>query len=101
MRVTFGADDASIQCDGTGGAQDRNPQRTFMISADAKRQIDAQINAIRVAQLDLCVVARRAKDAHVGNDPLPWADERDKLLGSELALLIEVLRFRELGAGSK
>ena len=71
------------------------------IAADAQGQIDAEVNAVGVAQLDLRVIARRAEDANVGDDPLPRADERDELLGGELAFLVKIFELGELGAGAE
>ncbi len=72
-----------------------------MVAADAQRQIDAEVDAVGVAQLDLRVIAHRAEDAHVGDDSLAGADDRDQLLGGELALLVQVFELGELGAGAE
>src|SRR5262249_30503527 len=49
-------------------------------------------------QLDLAVVAARAEDAQVGDDPLPRADQRHRLLCREEAVLIKRLHRRQFVA---
>ena len=58
------------------------------------RQIQAEINPVGVGQLDLGVVPRRPEDANIGNDSRSRPDDRDALVGSELALLIKIFELR-------
>src|SRR5262249_42176133 len=83
------------------GPKDRDAGRAFVIAADSEGKIDAHVNAVRVAQLELGVVSHRAEDANIRDDALARPDDRDELLGSKLTFLVEVLELGELGAGAE
>ena len=94
--MPLGPDDALVDRDRALGAKHRDARRAFVIAADAQGKIDAEIDAIGIAELDLRVIANRPEDADVGNDPLPRPDERHQLLAGEFALLIQVFELGEL-----
>src|SRR5205814_1869944 len=91
-------DDAAGQGDRPPGTQDGGARRALVVAADPQRQVDAEVDAVGVAQFDLRVIADWAEDADVGDDALPRPDDRDQLLGSELALLVQIFKLGELGA---
>ena len=73
VHVPLGPDDALGELNRALGPEDRAARRAFVIAADSQRQVDAEINAVGVAQFDLRVIAHRAEDADIGDDPLPRA----------------------------
>lgn len=93
-------DDPLRERHGAVRAGHHNSRRAIVFAADAQRQIDAQENAVGIAKFHLTVFANRPQDAHARDHAIARADEVDQLLAGKLPLLIEVLHFGELGAGT-
>jgi hypothetical protein len=98
VHVPLGPDHAAVERERALRAHDRDAGRVLVVAADAQRQVDAEVDAVGVAQLHLRVVPDRPKDADVRDDALPRPDEGHELLGRELTLLVEVLHLREFRA---
>jgi hypothetical protein len=71
----------------------------LVVAADSQGKIESEVNAVGVAQFHLRIIPDRAKDADIGDDPLPGSYDRDKLLGGEFAFLVKIFQLSELGAG--
>ena len=97
--MAFGTDDTLVQVNRALGAEDGAAWRVFVIAADSERQIDTQVNAIGVTEFNLRVIAHRAQDPNIGDDPLPGSDDRDKLFGGKFALLIKIFQLGQLRPG--
>ena len=96
--VPLVADDAALQLDHAGRAQQVAAGRIAVVAALAHRHVEAQRDRVGEGQLHLAVIAARAEDAQVRDHAVPRADDRHRLLGREEAVLVERLVRRQLMA---
>ena len=93
--VTFGANDAFLQLDNTGGTYQDATRSAGDVAALADRRVDAEADGVGKGEFDLAVITRRAKDANVGEHAATRSDDHYRLLCCVEAVLVKVLHRRK------
>src|SRR5438105_765578 len=96
--MAFVPDYASFQLNHPRRTHEIAAGRVTMVAASAHRRVQTQRNRVRKGQLDLAVIAARAEDPQIRNDPLSGADDGHRFLSREEAILIEPLERLHLMA---